>query len=225
MGVVLVAALLLGGVLAACGSSGGSSGSTAGSGSSADALAARSRATMTGLTSFRVTGNITNSSQHTTIDLVLSPTISGGSIAMAPISFQIISDGTHVYLSGAESFWTYQNVPAATAATLAGKWVTGFPAAESKSLAKSLDGKQLLGPLYTSGVTSEGTTTFAGQKVYALKASDGSIAYIAATGPPYLLEVASPNNGAQGRVTFSEFGTAVPPAVPTGAIDLGTVSG
>jgi len=218
---VLVTGLLLGTGLAACSSSSSSSGSS----SDATAIAARSKQTMSGLTSFRVTGNITSSNQTTTVNLVLATTVSGGTISTGQGSFQVISDGTHVYLSATEPFWTSQGVPAATAQTLADKWVTGFPAAESKSLTKSLDAKQLLGPLYTGGVTSSGTTTVAGQKAYTLKASDGSTAYIAATGPPYLLEVQSPNNGAQGKVVFSEFGTAATPTLPTGAIDLSTVAG
>jgi len=225
-GAVLAAGLLLGGGLAACGSS-GSSTTTTGSGSSGSgaALATSSRATMTGLTSFRVTGTITSSSQHTTLDLVLTPTTSGGTITTSQGPFQLISDGTHAYLSATSAFWTNQGVPAAAAATLAGRWVTGFPAAETKTLTKSLDVKQLLGPLYTGPVTAQGTTTVAGQQAHALRATDGSTAYIAATGPPYLLQVSSPDNGAQGKVTFSEFGSATPPAVPTGAIDISTVKG
>jgi hypothetical protein len=37
--------------------------------------------------------------------------------------------------------------------------------------------------------------------------------------------VTSPDNGAQGKVPFSEFGTATVPTVPTDTIDLSTVGG
>lgn len=74
-------------------------------------------------------------------------------------------------------------------------------------------------------MTPQGTTTVGGHQAQALRASDGSTAYIAATGPPYLLQVSSPIHGAQGKVMFSEFGTATPPTAPTGAIDIRTATG
>lgn len=138
-GSFLAATVVVGAGLAACDSSGSNTSTGPGSSTSATELAARSRATMTGLTSFRVTGDITTSSQHTALDLILAPTASGGTITTSHGSFQLISDGSHPYLSAPRAFWTNQGVPAATAQTLAGKWVTGFPAAETKTLTRSLD--------------------------------------------------------------------------------------
>lgn len=223
--VLATVGLAFGGGLAACGSSSSSSTTTSASTAAAKALGSRSRTAMAGLTSFRVSGNIISSGQNTTLDLVLAHTTSGGTFTTSKGSFQLVSDGNQAYLTATQAFWVAQGVPSASAQTLAGKWVTGFPAAQTATLTKSLDVTQLLAPLYKGTVTSLGTSTVDGQKVVGLKASDGSTAYVAATGPPYLLEVASPDNGAQGKVTFSEFGTATPPAVPTGAIDISTISG
>jgi len=228
----VAAVAALGGGLAACGSTGstGSSGSTSstsstGSSPSADALVASSVKAMQGLSSVRATGRIRSSGQDITIDWVLTPSISQGSFTTTKGSFQIVTSGSTVYMQADSAFWQSQGSGAA-AALLAGKWVTGIPAADSKDLVSSFNLKQLMGSLGSSGTfTNVGTSSVNGQQAVAIRSSDGSTGYVAATGTPYLLKVVSPNNGAEGSVTLSEFGTAPVPTVPTGAVDLNTLAG
>jgi hypothetical protein len=226
----LLAGLALACGLAACSSGGGDAATngnpSAGGTASASQLAAASQRAMAGLSGFRVSGNMVVSGQRTGIDLVVTPGTSGGSFTTPKGSFQLISDGTNAYLSATQAFWESQGVPTASAQLLAGKWVTGFPSSQSKDLVKTLNLKQLLGAVYSGGtLTEKGTSTLDGHQVVALTSSDGSVGYIASTGPPYLLEIRSPNGGAQGTVTFSGFGTAAPPTVPTDAVNLSTVGG
>jgi hypothetical protein len=229
-----VAVLAFGGSLAACGSSSSSgttttTGSTGSSTSSVDvnALVTSSVKAMKGLSSLRAVGSIVSSGTNMTIDWTLTRTVSSGTFATSKGSFQIVTSGSTVYMQADQPFWQSQGVPAATAQLMGGKWITGLPASDTSSITGSFSLSQLLGSLDQAGsVTSAGTSTVGGQQAIGVKSSsDGSVAYIAATGTPYLLQIVSPNNGAQGRITFSEFGTAPTPTIPANPVDFSTLGG
>lgn len=237
--VTVAAALALGGALAGCSSSSssattttsGSSGSTASTGSSttgvdATALAASTVKAMEGLTSFRAAGTVLSSGERLTVDLIVTPNSFKGTFTTSKGSFQIITIGSTVYMEGDQAGWAGMGMPASMAPLLAGKWITGLPASTTSGLTGAFSTKQIFGSLGTSGaMTNVGTITVNGQQAVGLKGSDGSIGYVAATGTPYLLKAVSPNNGAQGSLTFSEFGTAPAPTAPANPVDLNSLAG
>jgi hypothetical protein len=229
----LAAVLALGGGLAACSSSSstgttttGASTATTGTTADATALAARCTEAMKALSTFRVTGSVVTSGQDLTVDMVLSQHGMQGTFTTSKGTFQIITITGTVYMEADHSFWASQGLPDASAQLLAGKWLSGLPASATQGLANSFTINQILGSLDSTGaVTDVGTSTIAGQSAIGLKGSDGSVGYVAATGTPYLLKVVSPHDGAQGALTFSEFGTATAPTAPTGAIDFSSLAG
>jgi len=225
--------LVLGCGLAACSSTSSSGTTTTGAstvttGSSPDAaaLAASSYKAMRALDTLRVSGSVVTSGQNLTVDMVLSQNGLQGSFTTSKGTFQLITIDNTVYMQADQAFWAGQGLPDATAQLLAGKWLSGLPASATKGLASSFTIDKVIGSLSSTGsVTEVGTSTVAGQSAVGLKGSDGSIGYVAATGTPYLLKVVSPDNGAQGSLTFSEFGTAPTPTAPAGAIDFSTLAG
>jgi len=234
-GAVLAVAgvLALGGGLAACGSSSSSGTTTTGASTpttrtsaDANALADSSYQAMKALGTFRVSGSLVTSGQNLTLDMVLNQNGLKGTFTTSKGTFHLITLASTVYMEADHGFWAAQGLPDTTAQLLAGKWLTGLPASATKDLANSFTISKVLGSLDASGaVTDVGTTTVAGQSAVALKGSDGSIGYVAATGTPYLLKVESPDNGAQGTLMFSEFGTAQAPTAPAGAVDFTSLVG
>jgi hypothetical protein len=225
----VVAVLALGGGLTACSSSSSSTTTTnASTGTPADAaaLSASSYTAMKALASFRVSGSIVTSGQNMTVDMVLTHDGFQGTFTTSKGTFQIVTLGNTVYMEADHAFWTTEGMPDATAQLVAGKWLTGLPQSATKGLVNAFTINQLFGSLKSTGkVTEMGTSTIGGQSVVALKGSDGSIGYIAATGTPYLVKVVSPDKGAQGTVTFSELGTAPVPTAPAGAVDFSSLAG
>jgi hypothetical protein len=161
------------------------------------------------------------------INLILTPSTSGGTFTTPTGSFELISTGTAAYMRANESFWHDQaGVPTATAQQLAGQWVTGLPKSDTASLTSTLDLKKVINQIFTSETLTKGsTTTINGTSAIPLTPKKGGVGYIAADGPPYLLMVTSPSSGAKGEITFSEFNTAKPPSVPTNALNIQTLGG
>ena len=59
----------------------------------------------------------------------------------------------------------------------------------------------------------------------ALDRGTGGTLYVATTGKPYPIELDSPGNGKQGKITFDQWDQAVTIAAPKGAIDLSKLTG
>ena len=74
----------------------------------------------------------------------------------------------------------------------------------------------------TATLTKGAETTVGGQKAIALDrpARKGGTLYVATTGKPYPIEIASPHGGKAGAVHFTDWGQSVAIAAPKNAIDL-----
>ncbi len=65
-----------------------------------------------------------------------------------------------------------------------------------------------------------------GQKVIGLTdGRGGGTLYVATTGQPYPIQLVSPGNGAEGKITFDQWGTTVTIAAPKSAIDISKLTG
>jgi hypothetical protein len=220
---------------AACGSSGGSTG--AGSAPPDNGESAKSvqqvgqdvEAAMKGLKSFHLSGSVTDSGQTIGLDLVLENSgPGGGKMTINGSTFQLVVNGSSIYFKGDQSFWQKSGgVNASVANLLAGKWVTGVPSSSDLSgLAQLTNVANFVSGLSSGSASgSQGTkgsvATFHGQRALPIRSSDGT-AWVAATGQPYLLGL---EGGSQANLTFDEFNSAPAPAVPTGAVNFGNLSG
>jgi hypothetical protein len=179
---------------------------------------------MSALSSFRVTGHVTHAGQVADVDLVLSQDAGGGSYTTSVGPFNVIWSGGNVYLQASEPFWHTAGAPTAIAEELGTKWVTGLSSAESSDLVNTLNAKTLLERSVESGdVSKGGTTTFNGQSAIVLHLAKGATAYVAASGPTYLLGATLPSGSQDGQITFSDFNTAAVPSAPSGAISLSSL--
>lgn len=232
-GPVLLGALAVG--VAACGGSSGSG--NAGSGGSGNGEASKSvkqigqdvEAAMKGLKSFHISGSVTDSGQTIGLDLVVeSSGPGGGTMTLNGSSFQLVVNGSKIYFKGDQNFWQKTGgVNASVANLLAGKWVTGVPSSSDlQSFAQLTNVNSFVSGLGSgsnngSNGSKGSVTTFHGQSALPIKSSDGT-AYVAASGPPYLLGL---SGGSQGSLTFDQFNSASAPTVPTNAVDFGNLSG
>lgn len=178
---------------------------------------------MRGLDRVHIAGNVNQNGQDITVDFVLSHTVGGGTMSMGGNTFQLIDNGTNAYLMGDANFWQHTaGADAATASLLAGRWITGFSGQDLKGISQLTNLDALLRGLNQSGKITKGTeTTLDGRSVIELTSSDGGVGYVAATGPPYLLEIKGPPG--QGKIVFDQFNTARVPQVPTNAIDFSQI--
>lgn len=241
----LLGALSLG--VAACGSSGGSkAGSTGSSGGSSSSGSSGSngeanksvsqigkdvQSAMAGLKSFHMAGSINSNGETIKLDMNLeSSGPGGGTMTLNGSTFQMVVNGQALYFMGDANFWQQVGkLTASQASQVAGKWVTGIPSSSDlSSLAGLTNVSSFVNDLNSgssgnSGGASKGSVaTFNGHSALSIKSKDGT-AYVAATGPAYLLGLQGANNG--GTLTFDQFNTANPPSVPSGAINLGSLSG
>lgn len=230
--VAAISAATLASLLAVAGCS-SSAGSTTANGSSAPAASASSAAAASNsgltdqqlLTAFKaaiaqgtavhVKGTIVSKGETVGLDLQLNKTdgSASGTISDNGATVPVISLGGTTYIQMTDSVLKMAgNIPSSAAALIKDKWVS------SKSSIGSGMTSQFSGftsyDSFLSGITSSdnglvggsasaGTTTYNGQTVAIYKDSDGSVAYFAATGPAYLLQVQSSNSTNSGSLAFT----------------------
>lgn len=220
----LVAALA---VLAGCGGGGSSSNGVASK--SATEILAAAQAAATQASAVHMSGTIVSGGAPLTLDLHLVSAKGGtGHMTENGVGFDLVRIGNKAYIRGSEAFYKHF-AGAATAQLLKGKWlVTSATTGQFAALTSLTDLQQFFkGTLGSHGTLTKGAeTTVAGQKVIAVtdNAKGGTI-YIATTGKPYPIELASPHNGKQGKVTFDQWGKTVTITAPKGAIDVSKLTG
>jgi hypothetical protein len=222
----LLAALAGGGLAAGCG--GGSSGNGVAN-ESAQQILNSALGALRSAHSVHVKGSGTQNGSPISIDLTLySSGDADGTITMNSQTFQLVKIGSTDYVMANESFWQNSgNVPAATAANLAGKWVT-IPDSQANigsqfsidSFASSLDSN-------VGTVTKGSTSTVDGQAAISVISSKQGTLWVATTGTPYPIEAQSNGHSTSelGSFTMSDWNAAAAPTAPSGAIPISAFSG
>jgi hypothetical protein len=212
-------AVLLAGLVSACG--GGSSDNGVASKSPSDILSAAMTA-VNGAKSVHVSGSGVDGGSPVALDLDLaSGKGARGNISQGNLSFQLIEVGKLIYLKGTPQFWR-QLGGAAAVQLLQGKWFeTPANSGSFASLGQLTDMRRLFSSLSSHGTLVKGkTSTVNGQKVIALRDSTkGGTLYVATTGKPYPVEIVK--TGTQGgRFVFDRYDQPIKLAAPANAINL-----
>jgi len=177
--------------------------------------------------SVHVTGSNSGGADPFSLDLRLVAGRGGaGTIDEGGLDFRIVRIGGKAYFEGAAAFWRHFT-GAGGAELFEGKWIEA-PATSAQfasltpltSISKFFH--QVLG---SHGTLIEGKqTTIRGRRALALlDETDGGTLYVAATGPPYPLEITSP--GGKGTVSFEDWNEPFQLAPPPHPIALATIKG
>ena len=185
----------------------------------ADQIVRQARAELKGASSVQLTGTIKTGADVLDLNIRYRGSAAAGRITTGGNTFELRRTGETVYVMASRDFWLRSRGEQA-AQLLAGKWLkatrsdqrlgklddlldlsTAADAIIEGNGTLSKGDRRTVGGVETIGVRS---TTAAGQ--------DGGTLYVATTGKPYPVHVASAGN-AKGAVTFSRFGsTLVEPA-------------
>jgi hypothetical protein len=215
LGVALLAV-----TLASCGSS--SSGNGIASKTPAEIVAA-TEAVAGAASSVHVAGSIASPKTPITLDLYLNAARGGrGQLAENGLAFELIQLRGVVYIKGSPAF--YRHIGGATTAQLLeGKWLKAPTSdAEFASLGSLTDLHSLVEKtLANHGTLAKGriSTVDRHQAVAVTDTVKGGTLYVAATGPPYPIEVTQGGvNG--GKITFDRWNQPVTVLAPANAIDI-----
>ena len=213
--------LVLGSVLAGCGSS-SSSGNGVEAKSPAQILEA-TKAAASKATSVHISGTITSGGKPISLNMELLAGKGGkGTISQEGFTIQLVQTGGAVYINGSKAF--YEHVGGSAAAQLLqGKWLKA-PAnsGELASLAELTNLSKLIDTaLSNHGSIAKGAkATIEGQKAIGLNdTSKGGTLYVATTGEPYPLEITKAGKET-GKVVLDRWNKPVTLAAPAGAIDI-----
>lgn len=166
-------------------------------------------------TAVRLKGTMKSGTDEVALDLQLNKQgdSASGSITSNGTTIPIISVGGTTYVKMTDSVLkTAGSIPASVAAVLKDKWVSSKSSiggsmagglAEFDSYDGFINGITSSSNGMVGGSTAAGTTMSNGQSVAVYKNTDGSIAYFAASGPAYLLEVQSAASTASGSLIFT----------------------
>jgi hypothetical protein len=224
-----VAGILLASILAGC-ASGQSAGGQATNGEQnkpAAQVLADAKTAMAQASSFHVSGTANAQGTPESVNLLLSPSRGGGTVTISGATLDLVVSGGFVYIKANATSWQALLSNASESQLLADKWIKSPVSNPNFSdLASFGDVTKLLNGMKPEGSVSKrpGTTSVNGKKAVALVDSTGSVLCIADVGPAYMLSIndTAKSSGGAGTVTFDEFGTAVVPSVPSGAIALPT---
>jgi hypothetical protein len=216
----MLAAVLLASALAACGSS--SQGNGVASKTPSEILA-DAKALADSASAVHVSGSLVSAGTPITLDMHLVANRGGrGRVSENGLGFEVIQIHGTVYIKGSSAFYRHVAGPAA-AQLLRGRWLKASASnASLGSLASLTDLHQLLDTTLTEhGALVKGAvTTVNGRKVIGLTDnSKGGTLYVAATGPPYPIEVTKGGTGG-GTIVFDNWNQAVAVTAPADAIDI-----
>ena len=217
--------LLVSMALAACtsGQSGGGKATNGEENESATKVLADAKAAMAQARCFHI--DVTQKSPGTSLNLVLSRGRGGGTVTASGATLNVVVASGFVYVKANAASWQKLLNNASEAQLVANRWIKA-PASnpDFSGFAGFGDDASFLDGIKPQGSLSKraGTTDVNGQPAVVLVDSTGSLLYIADTGPPYMLSVKNTagSSGGASSGTFDEFGTAVIPSVPAGAISL-----
>lgn len=158
----------------------------------------------------------------TTFDLQLAAGRGGrGSATIAGLSFSIVRSGPATYLRGDAGF--NRRYAGAAAPLLHGRWFkvrSGRP--QFHSFAGLTDMRGLLGKLLaptTRAIVKLGVSAVNGLQVIGLEDRGHGILYVAARGTPYPVEIDASQSGG-GKLVFDHWDRPVKLNPPAGAVDL-----
>ena len=183
---------------------------------------ADAKAAMVQARSFHVLGHDDQQGTDVTVNLSMSPGRGGGSIQEPGVVMELVLAKGIVYVKADEKSWFKLTHSQSTAELVANRWIEApVTNADFASFAQLADSTKFLGTITApKGQITKlpGTSTWDGRKAVVLEDATGDKLYIADTGTPYML--AAKSSGTGGSLTFTDFGDAPMPAVPTNALSL-----
>jgi len=195
-------------------------------GKSAQQILDLSKAAAAAAGSVHVAGSMASSGSTLTLDLSLGKGGVGHGTVTAPSgSFQLISDGTSVYVKADAAFWT-QAGGEAFAKKIGDKWVVGSVTdANLANFASMADFSTAVKDLLTPGagtLSRVSATEYKGAPAVGLSDGAQGTLWIAATDEPLPLAI---EGGSNGTLTFTEWGSAVTATAPPSAstVDVATL--
>lgn len=216
----LVGLALLASLLAACGSSSAGNGVE---GKTPNEILAGAKVLADAASSVHVSGSIVSAGSPITLNLYLLASKGGrGQLSENGLAFELIQIHGNAFIKGSDAF--YRHIAGPTAAqALQGRWLKAKASSGGlASLASLTDLHQLLDATLTDhgALVKSTSATVDGQKVFAITdPSEGGTLYVAATGPPYPIEVTKGGSGA-GSIVFDGWNEPVSVTAPTDAIDI-----
>lgn len=211
--------------LSACGSSGSTNGEAS---KSADQIYADAKIATESASSVHVSGRIMSGSETLGLDFVDSSVRGGGTISFDGASVALILSGTKVYFKGSVATMTQlSDGNRAAGQLLGGRWLqTTTGNKDFGSLATLFELPKLIAEIKPhEPLKRDPVSTIDGQSVVGVTDTlrKGTL-YVDTSGPPYMVEIiGGPKD--PGTITFDHYGSATPPAVPTGAINLDQLEG
>jgi hypothetical protein len=195
---------------------------------SADEILRTAAEAFRGARSVRLVGRIAGGDESVDLDVRLGRDVSQGALTQKGAKLEIIATGGNLYMRGRQ-FWV-KNAPASIASQVGDRWarlpVGGMRESLTFKELVSLDSFAERG-LKPSGKISKGPRgTVEGTKAIALKDADGSLLWIAMTGPAYPLRIgSSPADGSQNSISFRDYDAPLNVEAPADSIDFNQVTG
>lgn len=136
-----------------------------------------------------------------------------GTITDNGVPLILTDTGGKIYVKATPAFLKQLKVSPALCSLMCGKYVE-LTAAQSAALAGNFTMRKLLASLTGSlpKFADAGTTTVRGQKVQVLRAADGSMLDVAATGTPYPLRAVGKAH--KGQIDFAQWNSVPRPVAP-----------
>ncbi len=217
-------ALAAASLLAGCGSGAASNGVAAKSGAQ---IYSAAKAATAGASSVRYSGQLDNSGKTIALDIVAAGRRGGGTITVEGATLNVVTSGTSLFLKATAAAWEKLGAGAAAAKLVAGKWLqTSTSNKTFGSFANFTNQSKLVGSISAKHTPTKGKqTSVGGQSAITLVDKGNGELFVATTGKPYILEIKSTQAGNSGTVTFSGYNSAKPPAVPTNAVNISSLTG
>ncbi|MGH9105243.1 MAG: hypothetical protein ACRDZX_05285 [Acidimicrobiales bacterium] len=181
------------------------------------------RGAMDHLKDFHVLGKANEGTTAVKLNVTMSPHGGGGTIGLPGVTMQIVVASKSVYIKADQKSWLKLTGSKATAQLVANRWIKAARSnPDFADFAKLAVSTSFIAQLTTGGALSKlpGTSSWQGRKAVVLADGKGGRLYVADTGAPYMLHLQGSHGETSGSMSFSDFGDAPMPSVPTHVITL-----
>jgi hypothetical protein len=173
---------------------------------------------------FHTIGHFDDGGTLTSLNLTMSPGGGGGSVQLPGVTMEIVVAAHTVYVKADEKSWLKLTGSQPTAELVADRWIKA-PAsnADFSSFADLTNSKTFIAQVLSGQAKFSllaAPARWGGYKAQVLTDPGGDRLYVAEGSTPYLLHIQGQGGGSSGYITFSDFGKAPMPSVPTNAISL-----
>ena len=189
--------------------------------------------TTSSISSVTISGTVQSGKQRYGIAVTVGSGRGGGTVSLNQQEIDLVEVNNTIYFKGSAAFWQQFGGGVQAASLLANRWISA-PSNDAQfgQFGQFLNVNQLFGGLFSHSLDPNDVFTNLGSArvngvsavkirvANAKKPDENALAYVATSGPPYVLRIVALGAGSSGHLDLTNFDEPVNVQPPNGAVSI-----